>query len=518
MKFFGELKMDSKNPSRRTFMRTAAAATAAAVAAPTVLRARPASAEHSPNERLRIGFIGVGGRMQQHLKSAVTLENEGKVEAVAVCDVFNRHRREAAELIQKGTGHKPKEIKDYRDIINDRTIDAVCIATPDHWHAKQTLDALSAGKHVYCEKPMTHSVEEAIQVHKTWKESGKVMQVGVQSTSQPVWADVNRRLREGQLGKVLMYQTSYFRNSDVGQWRYYNLTPDMTPKNIDWTMFLGREFNLAPDMPFDREKYHQWRCYWDFGAGMFTDLFVHRTTVMLKATGLRFPGRVVGAGGIYLEYDDRDVPDVATVVADFPEGVQGLVTATMCADKTPVPQIIRGHFGSFVLGNGEDLSGYDFLAERREVTHNGKIVDQRYNVEGLKNLNLAHFTNFVDSALAGKPDQVNCSPELGAAAMVIVKLGSKSYREGKAFHFDGESMAISDGNSSWAQRWEKMSKERAAARHIPGWQGGDEGAKLYPKKYQALAGPWINGVDPAANLKLSEPDLERPRRRNKARG
>ena len=139
---------------------------------------------------------------------------------------------------------------------------------------------------------------------------------------------------------------------------------DMTPKNIDWQMFLGTEFWLAPNMPFDREKYHQWRCYWDFGAGMFTDLFVHRTTAMLKATGLRFPGRVVGAGGIYLEYDDRDVPDVATVVADFPEGVQGLVTATMCCQETPIPQIIRGHFGSFVFGNGEEFSGYDFVAER----------------------------------------------------------------------------------------------------------------------------------------------------------
>ena len=146
---------------------------------------------------------------------------------------------------------------------------------------------------------------------------------------------------------------------------------------------------------------------------------------MLKATGLRFPGRVVGAGGIYLEYDGRDVPDVATVVADFPEGVQGLVTATMCCQETPVPQIIRGHHGSFVLGNGEEFAGYDFVAERPQATHNSKIKDERIEVEGVKNSSLAHFTNFVDAAMAGKPDDVNCSPELGAAAMVIVKLGSQ---------------------------------------------------------------------------------------------
>jgi predicted dehydrogenase len=509
--------MDSSDLSRRTFIKNTAAATAVAMAAPTVLKAKPvASPTESPNEKLRLGFIGVGGRAQQHLNSAISLQKEGKVEIAAVCDVFNRHRQEAADKVYEGTKHKPKEIADYRELLSDRSIDAVCISTPDHWHAKQSLDAFKAAKHVYCEKPMTHSVEEAIAVHNAWKKSGLVMQVGVQSTSLPVWKDVNKRLCDGQLGKVLMYQTSYFRNSDMGQWRYYDLTKDMTPKNIDWKMFLGTEFGLAPDMPFDREKYHQWRCYWDFGAGMFTDLFVHRTTAMLKATGLRFPGRVVGAGGIYFELDNRDVPDVATVVADFPEGVQGLVTATMCCDKTPVLQTIRGHFGSFELGNGEEISGYDFVAERPEVTHIRNLKSERYEVEGLKNSSLTHFTNFVEAAKSGKPEDVNCSPELGAAAMVIVKLGSRSYREGKAFHFDGEKMLVSDGDTSWAQRWEKMSKERAPVKHIPGWRGGDIGSTLQPEEYQKLAGPWINGVDPAAGVQLS-PDSGKSRRRNKAR-
>jgi predicted dehydrogenase len=509
--------METNDLSRRTFIKSTAAATVAAMTASSAVKAKATKSSDSPNERLRLAFIGVGGRSQTHQNSAIKLAGDGKVEVVAVCDVFNRHREEAANRIENGTKQKPKQIADYRDIINDRSIDAVCIATPDHWHAKQTIDALNAGKHVYCEKPMTHSVEEAIDVYKTWKKSGKVMQVGVQSTSLPVWKDVNRRLCDGQLGKVLMYQTSYFRNSDVGQWRYYGLSSDMTPKNIDWPMFLGTEFSLAPNMPFDREKYAQWRCYWDFGAGMFTDLFVHRTSSMLKATGLRFPGRVVGAGGIYFEYDDRDVPDVATVVADFPEGVQGLVTATMCCERTYVPQLIRGHFGSFELGNGEEISEYEFKAERSPVTHNSKIVDDHIKVDGVKNSSLVHFTNFVDSAMAGKPEQVNCSPEIGAAAMVIVKLGSKSYREGKAFHFDSENLAVSDGDASWAARWEKMSKDRSAPKHIPGWKGDKEAEKLYPKEYQQLAGPWINGVDPAADVKISEPANGKPRRRNKAK-
>ncbi|MEM6655756.1 MAG: gfo/Idh/MocA family oxidoreductase, partial [Planctomycetota bacterium] len=242
----------------------------------------------------------------------------------------------------------------------------------------------------------------------------------------------------------------------------------------------------------------QWRCYWDFGSGMFTDLFVHRTTSMLKATGLRFPGRVVGAGGIFLEYDGRGVPDVATVVADFPEGVQGLVTATMCNANTPIKQLIRGHHGSIVFGNGEVFNGYDFVAERPQVTHNGDLRDERVEIGKIKNTSIAHFRNFVDSVVAEDPGMVNCSPELGASAMLIVKLGAKSYREGKVFHFDREAMTFSDGDSSWSEKWQAMSEAGAKPNHVPGWTAGDTGSLLIPKDYQKLAGPWIDGVDPAA--------------------
>jgi predicted dehydrogenase len=498
--------MDHTSVSRRAFIKNSAVA-AAAMATPSMLKAQGLSP--SPNERLRIGFIGVGavysektrsgGRCQTHIDSAIRLQNEaGTVEIAAICDVFNRYRRDTGQKIRDAVKKAPVETGDYREILNDPSIDAVVIATPDHWHARQTLDALAAGKHVYCEKPMTHSVQEALDVHKAWKESGLVMQVGVQSTALPVWRDARDRICNGQLGKVLQYQTEYFRNSVMGQWRYYPLAEDMTPKNVDWKMFLGTEYDLAPDMPFDRARFAQWRCYWDFGAGMFTDLFVHRTTSMLMATGLRFPARVVGAGGIYLEYDGRDVPDVATVVADYPEGVQGLVTATMCCGNTPIKQLIRGHDGSFVFGNGEEFSGYDFVAERPQVTLDSSIKDERIDVGEIEDTSFAHFKNFCASAAAGKPAMVNCSPELGAAAMVIVKLGSMSYQQGKVFHFDRETMTVSDGNPSWAKGWEKLSAERAPARHLPGWKAGQKGCVLHPKEYQKLAGPWTGGADPAA--------------------
>ncbi|MEM9185789.1 MAG: Gfo/Idh/MocA family oxidoreductase [Planctomycetota bacterium] len=486
--------------SRRGFLHTTAAAGAGAAA----LSVATAAADHhkeggkSANGVLRLGYIGVGGRAQAHISSAIDLQKSDKtVEIATVCDVFNRYTDKTAKKVQSKTGKAPKKTGDYRDILSDDSIDAVVISTPDHWHAKQTIDALKAGKHVYCEKPMTHSVEEALAVHKAWLDSGLVMQVGVQSTSLPVWPAVNERIRGGDLGKIMQYQTEFFRNSDMGQWRYYGLSEDMNPKNVDWKMFLGTEFGLAPDMPFDRAKFAQWRCYWEFGAGMFTDLFVHRTTSMLLATGLRFPGRVTGAGGIYLEYDGRDVPDVATVVADFDEGVQGLVTATMCSANTPIKQTIRGHHGAVVFGVGEEFTGYDFVAERPQVHHERGLKSERVEVGGIRNSSLVHFRNFVEAAIAGKPGDVNCSPELGAAAMTIVKLGSKSYREGKVFRFDKEEMNYREGDGSWAAKWEERSEARGEPSHVPGWAAGDRGSKLIPRDYQALEGPWIDGVDPA---------------------
>lgn len=487
----------SSDLSRRGFLTST---TAAAAVASTSAVAATSSATTAPaaNSRLRIGFIGVGGRCQTHVDSAIKLQVEdGTVECAVVCDVFSRYRDETAEKIEKKTGKAPTKTGDYRDIVNDPSIDAVVIATPDHWHAKQTIDALKAGKHVYCEKPMTHTVEEALDVYRAWKSSGKVMQVGVQSASLPVWPKINADIRAGKLGKIMQYQTEFFRNSIMGQWRYYGLQKDMNPSNIDWDTFVGHELGLAPKQPFDRARFAQWRCYWDFGSGLYTDLFVHRTTSMLKATGLRWPGRVVGGGGIFLEYDGREAPDVATVVADFPEGVQGLVTATMCSSNVPIKQVIRGHHGSALLGTGEGFSGYDFVAERPQVTLDSSIKDERVETGGLKDSSFVHFKNFSDAAIAGTPDTVNCSPELGAAAMVVVKLGARSYREGKVYHFDADTLSIGDGDSSWAKKWEEMSYAGADTKTVPGWTAGDKGRKLVAPDYQKLAGPWTDGTDPA---------------------
>ena len=480
--------------NRRNFVKTAAAGAAAATALTAPAPARAAGAA----ERLRIGFIGPGGRgFGAHVKTLANLRKDGaNIDLLAVSEVYKAQEDRVCNYIKTETGAEPKRYPDYRDMLASKEIDAVCIGTPDHWHAKQTIDAMQAGCHVYCEKPMTKHIEEAFAVVDAWRQSGKIMQVGVQSTSLKVWDQARELINSGKLGKVLGFQTEYFRNSNVGQWRYYKLTPDMSPKTIDWKRWLGVEEGLAPMMDFDRAVYAQWRCYWPFGSGMFTDLFVHRTTSMLKATGLRFPGRVTGAGGIYLEYDGRDVPDVATVVADYNEGCQGLITATMCSENSRIQQVIRGHFGSLVFGNGEKFNEIQFLAERPQVTLDRDIKDETIAVPSDGNDSThSHFKNWLDAIESGDQQKCNNPPDLGAAAIVTVNLGAQSYREGKVFFFDEKSRKTAD-HGDWAAKWEAMSEDRAKPLHVPGWKAGDTGSELHPPEWMKFAGPWKGGVPP----------------------
>ena len=482
--------------SRRQFLKTSGAV--AAAAGSIGIAAKNAKAAAGSNDRIRIGFIGPGGRgFGAHVKKLCALHKEGrKVDLVGVAEVYENQRDKVADYIKDKTGTDPGRYVDYGEMIEKENLDAVCIGTPDHWHHKQTVDSLKAGLHVYCEKPMTKTVEEAFNVEKIWKETGKVMQVGVQSTSLPVWDQVRGMMQEGKLGKVLGFQTEYFRNSDMGQWRYYKLEKAMTPKSIDWNRWLGKNEDLAPDMPFDREVYRQWRRFWPFGSGMFTDLFVHRTTAMLKATGLRLPRRVVGAGGLYLEYDGRSVPDVATVVADFDEGVQGLVTATMCNQESRINQLIRGHFGTFKFGNGEGFDGFDFVAERPQVTHVRGYKDERISTDKVDDTTKAHFANWIDAIEADDPMACNNPPDLGAAAIAVVILGAQSYRKGEVYFIDKENRAITTEDPGWAKQWEDLSESRGEPKHIPGWKAGEFGSKLVEPDYMNLSGPWIDGKEP----------------------
>ncbi|HET6572138.1 MAG TPA: Gfo/Idh/MocA family oxidoreductase [Fimbriiglobus sp.] len=512
-------------PSRRGFMKASAVA-GAAMTLPAASYAKVLRA----NGTVNVGFVGVGGRCQQHIDVILKMQGEKKgVKPVAVCDVWDgqsvkgliRGRGLYPSAMKCGLPEGDKKVvtKDYRNVLDNKDVDVVVVATPDHWHAKIAIDAMTAGKDVYCEKPMTRTIAEAQAVVDTWKKTGRVMTVGVQSTADPTWRLAYEHIKKGNIGKVVMGQTSYFRNSDVGQWRYYPLTKEMSPKTIDWDTWLGHKVELngeklgpSPEqMPFDRAVWAQWRCYWPFGGGMFTDLFVHQTTHLISAMGVRYPRRVVGGGGIYLEYDSRDVPDVATVVADYDEGCQVIITATMCNDHR-IEECIRGHSATLVFDyfpidpkdpKGKKQFGFKILPQSvksaprgpsGEVNKEGEVVLGGLDGDDTYALWVNHLAH-----VQSRNQDTFSTPELGAAAFSTVNMGVLSYRYGKALFWDKEQRKPVDADASWAQKWETRSEHRGEPSHIIGWQGGDKGSRLNPPDYQKLEGPWVNGKDPAAS-------------------
>jgi predicted dehydrogenase len=507
---------------RREFLKTTAAV-GAAMALPAATYARVAGA----NGTINVGFIGVGGRCQAHVDVINKLAKEKQgVAPVAVCDVWdglettykNSEGKDRTYLqglypTAKKCGLDPNDkqhvVKDYRRVLDSKDVDVVCIATPDHWHAKMSIDAAAAGKDVYCEKPMTKTIDEAWAVADAMKQHNRVMSVGVQSMAEPRWQSANEIIRAGKIGHVCQAQTSYYRNSTMGQWRYYRLYKEMNPTTVDWDMFLGHKFRVnggpplgpsAKDMPFDRAVFAQWRCYWPFGGGMFTDLFVHQTTHMIAALGVRTPARVVGGGGLYLEYDGRDVPDVSAIVADYDEGCQLLVTATMINDY-PIEEVIRGKLATLKFTTRDKMMGYEFLPQassggpgRPKVAgeENGQLLATCPNKDTTPEL----WANFLECVRSRKRETLS-TPELGAAAFTTVTMGVQSYRNGQALFWDKEMRRAIPADPSWAGRWEARSKSHGKPNQIMGWQGGDAGSALTPEDYQALAGPWVDGKEPA---------------------
>jgi predicted dehydrogenase len=504
--------MARANVNRRDFLRTSAAGATA-----LSLTAASASRVLGANERIGIAFLGTGGRCQAHIEVVNKLKKEKHgVESIGVCDVWNGSKEvyrnggrglyPSAEKCGLKADDKEHVTKDYRRLLDLKEVDVVCIATPDHWHAKMCIDAAAAGKEIYCEKPMTRTIAESHAVVDAVKKQNRVMAVGVQSMSDPRWQTAYDLIRHGKIGHVVQAQTSYYRNSIVGQARFHKLTRDMTPTTIDWDMFLGHAFEVFPGEPlsprrlFDRAIFAQWRCYWPFGSGFLSDLFVHQTTHLIAAMGVRYPARVVGAGGIYLEYDGRDVPDVGTIVADYDEGCQLMITATML-NRHPIEEVIRGHLGTirFVKGGFEiikdDPKGGAGGARALEETIHGDYVDCRAPKGGEVDTE-ALWRDFLQKVRAHNPATL-CPPELGAAALTTIALGVQSYRQGQVLFWDKERRQPLPADSSWAQRWEQRSQRHGKPNQILGWDAGETGSVVEPPEYMKLAGPWADGKDPA---------------------
>ena len=296
----------TNTPSRREFLQVVAGA---AAAAPTFLRAQAGGAPQNvaPNDRIRFAVLGMGIRGQQDVRSALRAPG---VELSAAADVYDGRLTLAKEL----WGNQVSSTRDYREVLARSDVDAVIIATPDHWHTQMAVDAMKAGKDVYVEKPMVQEIDDGPRIIETARQTGRILQVGSQHVSSIVYAKARELFRAGAIGELNLVEAWINRNSSIGAWQY-SIPPDASPQTIDWDRFLGR----APKRPFDPVRLFRWRNYRDYGTGIPGDLFVHLFTgihFVLDALG---PTRAIASGGLRHWHDGRDVPDVMLALYDYPK-------------------------------------------------------------------------------------------------------------------------------------------------------------------------------------------------------
>ncbi len=393
--------------TRRSFIGAAAA---------TLATARSYAQVAGANERLRIGVIGCGGMATGHMNQLVRMKDSDNLEILAVSDLYDKRAQAAAKL----TGGQI--VKDYRRLLENKDIDYVLIATPEHWHAQISLDAAEAGKHIYCEKPMTRTVAQAKKVVAKVKQKGVKMQVGVQGMSDESYETANRYIREGALGKVVLAQIDYSRNQ-VGDFFAYPLDPDAKPGvNLDWKTWLGP----APKRPWDPYRFFRWRCYWDYSGGIATDLFVHRVTRIIKALGLTFPDSGVGTGGKFEFTQSRnEIPDTLSFLLDYPGGPTVALVSSL-ANDTPVGHLLRGHKATLEF----TPKGFLIRPQRLFAKDVKEIV---YEKKGAEDVRL-HHRNLHAAIRRNEPLKCDCM--LGYYGVVAVEMGLESFRRRKYMKWD----------------------------------------------------------------------------------
>lgn len=391
---------------------------------PLVSRARVIGA----NDRIGVGFIGVGGRGGSHVATVKRLIEAGQnLQVVAVNDAYRYRLDEVA----KPTGAKPYH--KHVDLLNDPQVDVVCIATPDRLHVPQALDAIRAGKDVYCEKPMGHWTQfdlSRVFCEETVKLK-RVVQIGNQGNSSVAWQKVRELVQGGAIGRVQLVNAGFYRAGDWGE-RMQIPDPEAKPgEDLDWEAFLGD----APKVPFTVDRFFSWRKYLDYAGGPCTDLFPHVFTPFVSALGLKFPSRAVASGGIfkYTTYD-REVPDTFNMCLDYPEKCSIVIPCTLANDY-PSEAAIRGDEGTLTLQNpGEWNVGFD------SVTVLPRKGEPRVYPAGKLDVTPEHWKNFIHCVRTREKPVSDV--EFGLHVQAALNMAMLSFLESKVARFDLEHKKI----------------------------------------------------------------------------
>ena len=465
---------DNNQTSRRKFLQQIGSASLLAAAGPLTSLAAKEKAEErilryskriSPEDKIRLAVIGFG--IQGHGDLATALKVPG-VELAGVCDLYQGRLDNAKEMYGKDVF----TTKNYKEILDRSDVDAIILATSDHWHARITKEALKKGKAVYCEKPMVHKISEGMGVVNAHKASNKVMQVGSQRVSSIVYAKAMELYKAGEIGKLNMVNAVYDRQSAIGAWEY-TIPNDASPGTVDWDRYIEGMNRI----PFDAKKFFWWRNYKEFGTGVAGDLFVHLLSGTHVITGSKGPVKIFSSGQLSYWRDERNVPDVMTGILQYPETAEHpsfqLTLQVNFISGTGGSESIKlvGEEGVIELrGNGltvkhsimpkaPGIGGYDALftypkamQDQLMAAYNQKWTDEDkkrptkpdvdFKAPAGYSDHLDHFTNFFDSIRTGKPVVEDAAFGFRAAAPCLAC--NDSYFQKKIINWDPEKMKIAD--------------------------------------------------------------------------
>jgi predicted dehydrogenase len=419
--------------SRRSFVETVGISAGAA----TLLAAPGIGSASSANEKVRLGLIGAGSRGNQLLDSFLP---EKDVEIVAVADVDDRHAGETAERVKKAKGTLPPVSRDYRAMLDRKDLDAVIIATPDHWHAIPAIHAVLAGKDVYVEKPVGHNIAEGQAMIRAARKTNKIMAVGTQQRSSSHFQKAVEIVQSGKLGKIFWVQTWNYENiSPVGMGKYADCE---APSYVDYERWLGP----APQRPFNPNRFHLlFRWFSDYAGGMMSDWGVHLNDIVLWALNAKGPKSVCSTGGIFTTDDERDTPDTLQVVYEFPQ-----CTLTYSMRKGNGLKLNGHDYGILFYGTDGSLmldrSGFEVIPDKVVLPYGIKLVHgdrplreiklKGETAKGVDGQN-AHVRNFLDCLKSRATPTTDI--EVAHRSTNTCHLGNISYKLGRKLEWDVES-------------------------------------------------------------------------------
>ena len=429
---------------RREFLKKTATAAAVVAATPllrpTVYGQAPSANVAGANNKIAVAVVGVGvGIGKNHLEGIYDKANENNVVVAAACDLFNKRRDWAKDRAKL----KDADVyADYQKMLERKDIDAVLCATHDPLHAQITIDSLQAGKHVYCEKPMTRYLDEAFKVYDTVKSTGKIFQVGSQGCSAEGWHKCGELIQAGKIGTLVWGQGYYCRNSIGGEWNYAIEDEAKAPGNIDWEKWQG---NVKKRVPLNADYFHRWRKYYPYCAGLLGDLVPHRLHPLMLASGNpQFPVRVTSIATKNVHADkntpetpERDVPEHVQLLAEFPDGYLITITCSTVNAKSPGFSIY-GHKATMNIGSsGEKIE----LVPEKEYSE--EIDPQSFNGLLAEDLRV-HEKIWFDCIRSNKMPNANI--ELAIRVQTVISLAEMSERLKMTCLFDEKTRKISDGS------------------------------------------------------------------------